>query len=317
MQDFYRGAVRVIVLLTHDFPEFFVENHMQLNSSVPENLVQMYNILNSASPSSFQELPDPFTPGLKMNRLEQVRHAPNVRGDVGSILAEAGIKDVLDKILEASGKKIEAKEDDVRQVLAGLVTTSGPDTLTINALVLHIGIVGTTKGSKTFEPSTRPAQLLENLLVSPAAAPALRYQILSAATNQLRHPNAHTFYFSSALLHLFANTPNVGAKTDEVQQQIARILVERLLTARPHPWGLIVTVLELVKNNEFNIWELSWMKASPDVERMFFGVATQGGLGGANVSIAGGATGGGSGSTTDGTATAGENSPGSVGVRGQ
>lgn len=291
MQDFYRGAIRAIVLLTHDFPDFFVENHMQLNASVPDNLVQMYNILNSAHPSSFQELPDPFTPGLKMNRLEQVRQAPSIRGNISPILSEAKIKDVVDKILEGSSKKVDIKEDDIKTILANLATSSGLDTLAINALVLHTGIAGTTKGGKTFDAGTRPAQLLERLLVSSSATPAMRYQILSAATNQLRHPNAHTLYFSSALLHLFANTPNVGQKTDEVQQQIARILVERLMTVRPHPWGSIVTVLELVKNNEFNVWELPWMKASPEVERIFFGIATQGGLGGASVSVAGGAGG--------------------------
>lgn len=276
MQEFYRGAIRVILLLTHDFPEFFVENHWQLNAHVPDNLVQMYNLLNTAYPGSYQELPDPFSPNLKVNRLEQARQAPNVRGDIGGVLSEASVKDVVDRLLD--GKK-DMKDNDIKTVIAALSTKEGPDTLLINALMVHIATEG-TKNSKTFDAEGRPAQLLERVLVADSASPALRYYILSAAANQLRHPNSHTLYFSSALIHLFVTTPTKSPSSDDlIQQQIMRTLVERLMTARPHPWGLIVTMLELIKNPEVNMWELTWLKAAPEVERMLFSLASQGGLG--------------------------------------
>jgi CCR4-NOT transcription complex subunit 1 len=50
------------------------------------------------------------------------------------------------------------------------------------------------------------------------------------------------------------------------------------MSSRPHPWGLLVTVLELVKNNSYNIWELGWMKAAPEVERMMLNVAHSSGM---------------------------------------
>jgi hypothetical protein len=32
-----------------------------------------------------------------------------------------------------------------------------------------------------------------------------------------------------------------------VQEQITRVLLERLIVNRPHPWGLLITFIELIK----------------------------------------------------------------------
>lgn len=57
-----------------------------------------------------------------------------------------------------------------------------------------------------------------------------RYFFLNAVANQLRYPNQHTHYFSCVLLYLFAE-----AQSEMVQEQITRILLERLIVHRPHP----------------------------------------------------------------------------------
>ncbi len=58
-----------------------------------------------------------------------------------------------------------------------------------------------------------------------------RYLVLNAAANQLRFPNSHTHYFSCMLLTLFAEV-----KDEKVKEQITRVLLERLVVNRPHPW---------------------------------------------------------------------------------
>lgn len=60
--------------------------------------------------------------------------------------------------------------------------------------------------------------------------PEGRYFFLNAMANQLRYPNQHTHYFSCVLLYLFAE-----AHSEMVQEQITRILLERLIVHRPHP----------------------------------------------------------------------------------
>lgn len=70
-----------------------------------------------------------------------------------------------------------------------------------------------------------------------------RYLLLNAMANQLRYPNAHTYYFSCTLLTLFMESKSEGLK-----EQITRTLLERLIVNRPHPWGLLITFIELIKN---------------------------------------------------------------------
>jgi CCR4-NOT transcription complex subunit 1 len=36
-------------------------------------------------------------------------------------------------------------------------------------------------------------------------------------------------------------------KQEIVQEQITRVLLERLIVNRPHPWGLLITFIELIK----------------------------------------------------------------------
>ena len=95
-----------------------------------------------------------------------------------------------------------------------------------------------------------------------------RYYVLSAAANQLRFPNEHTHFFSFLLLHLFAE-----ARHEFIREQVTRVLLERLLANRPHPWGLMVTFLELIKNSRYRFWDYSFVTLSPEIEKVFTSVA--------------------------------------------
>ena len=86
--------------------------------------------------------------------------------------------------------------------------------------------------------------------------------------NQLRYPNSHTHYFSCVLLCLFAD-----AESEAVQEQITRVLLERLIVHRPHPWGLLITFIELIKNPRYAFWRRSFTHAAPELERVFESVA--------------------------------------------
>ncbi|PSK55995.1 hypothetical protein B9Z65_4873 [Elsinoe australis] len=273
-QDMYRATLRILCIIQHDYPEFLAENHLFLNSSISNTMIQLHNVVNCANPSSVQELPDPFTPGLKINRLDQVRQNPTISAESDEVLSKAGIRSLLDRLL--GGK--DAAAADVNELIS--VLTNPPSVtdilpvsshlaLVANALMLHLGTTATI-ASSTFSASAPQAKLLERLFDS--ARPELRYALISAMANQIRFPSSHTHYFSTAMLHLFT------VAAEDVQQQLARVLVERLLVARPHPWGLIITILELIKNGRYNIFEKRWMKTAPEVERMLLSIAhAQGG----------------------------------------
>ena len=60
---------------------------------------------------------------------------------------------------------------------------------------------------------------------------------------------------------------------DIVQEQLTRVLLERLIVNRPHPWGLLITFIELIKNPRYNFWGLQFTHCAPEIERLFNSVA--------------------------------------------
>jgi CCR4-NOT transcription complex subunit 1 len=62
----YRGMLRVLLVLLHDFPEFLCEYHFSLCDVIPPTCIQLRNLVLSAFPRSMR-LPDPFTPNLKVS----------------------------------------------------------------------------------------------------------------------------------------------------------------------------------------------------------------------------------------------------------
>lgn len=90
--------------------------------------------------------------------------------------------------------------------------------------------------------------------------------MLAAIANQLRYPNRHTYFFSCVLLLLFSSS---GDSDTLVKEQITRVLLERLICNRPHPWGLLITFTELLKNSKYAFWELKFIRTSQEIETLF------------------------------------------------
>ncbi|CAB3987607.1 CCR4-NOT transcription complex subunit 1 isoform X5 [Paramuricea clavata] len=61
----YKGTLRVLLVLLHDFPEFLCDYHFSFCDVIPPNCIQMRNLILSAFPRNMR-LPDPFTPNLKV-----------------------------------------------------------------------------------------------------------------------------------------------------------------------------------------------------------------------------------------------------------
>jgi len=264
--DLYRGILRIILVLHHDFPEFLAENHFRLCNSIPHHCTQIHNLVLSAYPSSFPELPNPFVMGLKVDRLEEMRKEPRIVGDYVSTLVRANVKGVVD----ASLKRGNISGDElVRLTDAAYVSTGhglAVNSSLLHALVLHVGQTAINsagqKGGPTFTSDSPQACLLTKL--AKELHPEARYHFLSAMAHQLRYPNSHTQYFSYALLHIFG-TDLADQQESDVQYQITRVLLERLHVIKPHPWGLVITMLELIKNQDYTFFQLPFIKASPAV----------------------------------------------------
>lgn len=61
----YRGTLRVLLIMLHDFPEVLCEYHHVLCEYIPANCIQLRNLVLSSFPRDMR-LPDPFTQGMDM-----------------------------------------------------------------------------------------------------------------------------------------------------------------------------------------------------------------------------------------------------------
>lgn len=276
-KDLYKGVLRILLILHHDFPEFVAENHFQFCNVIPAHCAQLRNLVLSAYPSSFHKLPDPFREGLKVERLEEMREAPRIAGDIAAPLQRANIKSVVDSALQSS-----LSEPALQQICDAVYNPQTKETglfyapinvnvVLLNALVLYVGqgavSANASKGNirAAFDNSPNSA-FLETL--AKALRPEARYYLLSAMANQLRYPNSHTYFFSFAILRLFGADYSEQDESD-IRQQIIRVLLERLIVHRPHPWGLIITLQELLQNRSYTFFRLPFIQAAPEIGRLF------------------------------------------------
>lgn len=87
-----------------------------------------------------------------------------------------------------------------------------------------------------------------------------QHHILSAMVLHLRYPNAHTHWFSSLMLHLFHEV-----NVDKFREIMTKVLLERFLVHRPHPWGALVTFIELLRNPKYDFWNQDFIRIAPEV----------------------------------------------------
>lgn len=286
----YQGTSRIFLALLTDCPQLFIEYHYVLCKHIPSSFVQIRNLVLSAFPEKMV-LPDPLTQGLKVDRLPEIKEIPIFAVDPTDDMQRLGLKKLVDLYIKsaspavlkgiASGFKLPSPKAD-----SGLgfdIVTQ--DATAFNTFVFYIGIKAVsgekekTNASSSANSDEEPlAQfnrdspylaLLSNLLLKLDVEG--RYFLCEAMANQLRYPNRHTHFFSCVILSLFGNygTGVLGSSKVDIRHIITRVLLERIICNRPHPWGLMITFTELLKNSNYKIFDLPFTKSTPEIERMF------------------------------------------------
>lgn len=288
----YQGTSRIFLALLHDCPQLFIEYHYVLCKHIPSSFVQIRNLVLSAFPEKM-ELPDPLTQGLKVDRLPEIKESPIYAVDPSADLQALGLKRLVDNYVTspsymllkgiASGFKLPKPK---KESGLGFDATSY-DAAAFNTFVFYVGIQavspdrpnsksGSSSAESTEEESSAQFNrdspylvLLTNLLLELNVEGT--YFLCEAMANQLRYPNRHTHFFSCVILSLFGNygTSTLGSKKIDIRHLITRVLLERIICNRPHPWGLMITFTELLKNSNYKFWDLPFTKSTPEIERMF------------------------------------------------
>ncbi|XP_054784760.1 uncharacterized protein LOC129291440 isoform X2 [Prosopis cineraria] len=279
----YKGTLRVLLVLLHDFPEFLCDYHFTFCDVIPPSCIQMRNIILSAFPRSMR-LPDPSTPNLKIDLLQEITLSPRIFSEVDAALKAKQMKADVDEYLKTKPQGSQFSSELKQKLLLSPNEAASAGTRynvpLINSLVLYVGMqaIQQLQGRTPHAQSAAGAFPLSVFSVDAALEifKALiadldtegRYLFLNAIANQLRYPNTHTHYFSFILLYLFAES-----NQEIIQEQITRVLLERLIVNRPHPWGLLITFIELIKNPRYNFWNRSFIRCAPEIEKLFESVS--------------------------------------------
>ncbi|KAL0088093.1 Not1 transcription factor [Phycomyces blakesleeanus] len=257
-KTFYQGTLRVLVVLLHDFPEFFCNNYMVFSQAIPHSCIQMRNLVLSAFPKAML-LPDPFKPDSQSDGLPEYKEPPVLDTGYARVLQEKGFKDDIDQYVQGKGKD-KAFLKRALDHLKNDTKDSETHLEILAAFVLYIG-------SKVAENPEPKVSMEDNVAVGVFKYLLAnfesegRYILINDIADHLRYPNSHTHFFSKALLFLFDD------QSESVKEQITRVLLERLIVNRPHPWGLLASFMELIKDPDF--WNHDFIRCSPDIERLF------------------------------------------------
>ncbi len=254
--DFYKGVLKNILVLLHDYPEFLCQNHSYFCSRIAYGIPQLRNLILTAKPSAYHDLPDPMTPGLKVERLEEMKKHPILAGDFDYPLLQAELKDIIQGVVRKSGDH----EVALKQIKAALLegqaqlTPIGPPKSVeiINALVPFVGQDALINSPGRFDASSSPVIFMTKLALS--LGHEARYQFLNAIADQIRYPSTHTDFFCKLMLHLWG-AGSIDEQQGELRVQISRVVYERLTVARPHVWGMTILFLELQQNSSYGFWE--------------------------------------------------------------
>ncbi|KAJ1720201.1 CCR4-NOT core subunit cdc39 [Coemansia erecta] len=288
----YRGTVCVILVVLHDFPEFLADYALRLCNPIPVSCVQLRNLLLSAYPRDMR-LPEPLTPNLKIDLLPDVARSPSIPFDYMHALEYDDIGADLERFLTSQNPdnfakralaavltRGDASSDDTtsaasKQAMAepnvsakaGTDARAAYDVARINAFVLHaVAVITQIEDSSSRDSAQRVALELFRTMLAGGDAEGC-YLLVSAIANQLRFPSAHTYLCSRMILALFSKSE------ERVRECIARVLIERILVNRPFPWGLLVTLIELLRNPYYAFWNHEFTRRSPQIIEILSAVA--------------------------------------------
>lgn len=233
----YTGTVRIFLVLLHDFPTFLSVYHHSLCSALPPHCIQLSNLILAAFPLGVR-LHDPFVPGFNLENLPESRMNPTIVSDFTNVLEQADLRQAIDKSITSGSPQMAVEA--IKERLVNPTKASEGNTYDIpllNSMVLYLGVqaiarVGAETTSLLFDPTCPSAMIYKQLVAG--LNPEGRYLLLVSAIQQLRWTNSHTLWYSSLLIETFKSSDS-----EVVKEQVARVLLERLLVQRPHPFGMI------------------------------------------------------------------------------
>ena len=232
IQAFYKGAVRVVLLIQMEQKDFLAQFHYSFICSLPDHAIQLKNIILYAFPENTKVMPDPFDLHLNI-RLENERD-PEILSNYEANLSINNLKGDLDTYFRTrSDELLDCICNKLMQSVERLNGRELPSNAVINAVILYF-------------LKRAPENLMEDTFekIMCQLDDETRICFINAAVNELRYPNSHTFQVCLILTKIYKRSD------PHIKDQITRVLFERLQAHPPHPGGLLIIFREFNQNGE-------------------------------------------------------------------
>jgi CCR4-NOT transcription complex subunit 1 len=240
----YRGTMRIALVLLHDHPDFLATYADGLVGLVPPQCVQLRNlILSSYRREEFPSgLPDVMginiaAPTSEILTAKEAVNYPDYDVALNAV-GNGSLRSELDGFLRGS----HSTESSATSILTKLCIDNKPASMALlSAVVLHVGVTSlaqTGNGNGWQENGVRILQIFLQ-----QSDPERRYLLANSICDQLRYPNRRTAFYSSTLLRIYS-------EVKETREALLRVLLERTIVNRPHPWGLLATLFTLLSDDQ-------------------------------------------------------------------
>lgn len=265
VKDYYRATVKLMIMLTHDYPEYVSANATQLCSSIAPHVRQLRNIVLHCSPRP-EAGEDSATQSLESFST----------GSSFSVLREAGMMHVLEQLMQTG-----PTEDAIAHLTHAILkrhraeTSFGNVRLTVDSTLISEIVdyisdhaISRSRPTGTSFAQGSPDMATLSLLVH-ELSPEGRYYLLGSIIDRLGRPGPVTEYFTHVILELFSQEMNDPEEAD-IRQQIVRVILERVTVFWPHPWGLMTVIVELTGDQKYMFFDQPFIKADRDVSTLTF-----------------------------------------------
>ena len=267
----YRGLIRTFLVILQDAPQFLITFGRILVSVVPEEAIQLRNIILAPVPRTFQNLPDPLAGSVSqqlgpIEKIDSVWLAEVQRTfkssvrtiiqelfSIEALLSSSSVNLYVERLLGAC--KVDNGSLDARELNFALLFLELLELLNVKEGENALGFV---EKSKSYAVVFSIASDYHK-----GGTGELLYHTLTSIADGLVFPCNLTTFNHHLLIHLFCTS------SSEVKEVITRVLLERLIVHRPHPWGVMITLIELVRNSKLKFWNQSFTHATPEIERVF------------------------------------------------
>lgn len=252
MKMFYKGTLRLLLVLLHDFPDFLCHFSFILLEEIPENFMQVKNIMVSAYPKGMR-IPDPFEQdanGKIDHQNEEYNRLPLIHQKVEERINGHNLHNLIIKCFKTP------EQNDFEQIMKSFYISGYKNDTHINKILLDSFVVYVPYYIFSQQDRLDPNQLEEikgasHMLFVKLIKESdheLRDAAISSMLNNLRYPNCITFYFTHLIMLIFTNVDN-----EIVHEQIIRNLYERLIIEKPHPWGTLYLLDKLFTDNKHQV----------------------------------------------------------------